>query len=262
MFMKIAAIQFNAVAGEISRNLAKIEGLVNDAAARVANLIVLPEICDIGYEMGQVVKLAEAFPNRTTDFLGELARKNNVIITAGLAEKKIDGIYNAAVTFDTSGNVAAAYHKTHLCRIPPFDEPKVFRSGSKIFVKEVEGLKLGFSICFDIRFPEVYRKLATEGAQIVLHPTAFPRSRIEQFEICARARTIENQFFFVSANLCSHSGGVEFGGCSMIVAPNGLVLKKASEIEEDIVIAEVDLSEVERQRRDVPVYSCRRPELY
>lgn len=262
MKLNIACIQFNARAGDIAHNLSKIERLVNDVAAHGAKIIVLPEICDIGYEMSEIKRLAEKFPNRSTDLFSKLAQKNKVVITTGLAEKRSDGIYNAAATFDSSGKMVAVYHKTHLCKIPPFDESAELKPGSKIFVKEIEGIRLGFSICYDIRFPEIYRKLADEGAQIVLHPTAFPRLRIDQFEVCARARTIENQFFFASANFCGKVGSVELGGRSMIVAPNGLILKKASETDEEIVTAEVDLSEVERQRREVPVYTCRRPEIY
>ncbi|PJA19720.1 MAG: carbon-nitrogen hydrolase, partial [Deltaproteobacteria bacterium CG_4_10_14_0_2_um_filter_43_8] len=100
------------------------------------------------------------------------------------------------------------------------------------------------------------------GAQIVVHPAAFPRERIDQLEVCLRARAIENQFFAVMANNCGTIGGAEFGGRSMMVGPAGDIKAKASETEEAVITATLDLSEMDLLRKEKPVLSKKRPELY
>lgn len=258
--MKLAAIQFSPKEGDVDNNLKRIERLVDKIAG--AQLIVLPEICDIGYDLNKIKLLAQPFPNQSTDKLSELSRLYDVIIVAGLAEKRDDGIYNTAVVFDRKGKMIAKYDKTHLCPIPPIYEPAVFKAGSKILVGNLPGVKLGLTICYDIRFPEVYRRLALDGAEIIVHPTAFPRMRIEQLEMCLRARAIENQLFLISANHCGFNGGIELGGRSMIVGPDGDIRAKASETKEEIITATIDLGDITRSRKERPVFTQRRPELY
>lgn len=262
MKLKLAVVQFEPEDGNIEGNLAKIEQYIAKAAANGAKLVVLPEICDIGYNFDEIARKAESSPNKSTAAIAKLAKEKRAIIVAGLAERRKDGLYNTAVIFDSNGDIKAVYDKTHLCPLPPFDEPKVFKPGNSIFVTEIEGIKLGVTICFDIRFPEVYRKLAGEGAQVIIHPTAFPKIRIGQLEACLCARAIENQYFIATANFCGMSGNVEFGGCSMIVDPSGNVMSEKTMTDEGFALAEIDLAEIEKQRKENPVFSQRRPELY
>lgn len=263
MKIRISSVQFHPTVGDIDGNLKKIALMVNRAAKAGSKLVVLPEICDIGYELKAIAGHARTFPNESTETLSDIARSNNVAIVAGLAEKKSEGLFNASVVFDATGKIVAKYYKTHLCPIPPLNEPTVFKYGPFISdVTDVAGLKLGLTICYDIRFPEVYRKLAVAGAQVIANPSAFPRMRVEQLEICVRARAIENQIFMVSSNFCGTVGGLELGGRSMVVDPNGGILAKANETDEEIVTADVDLDEIERSRKERPVFTQRRTELY
>lgn len=262
MKLTIAAIQFNPQSGKIQHNLKEIERLVENAVKAGTELIVLPEICDIGYDLRFIKKLAEAFPNSSSKRISGLASKFKVIIIAGLAEKRVGKIFNTAVAFDNNGNISAKYRKVHLCTIPPINELSVFTAGEDISVSEIAGVKIGFSICYDIRFPELYRKLAVGGAQIVVMPTAFPKSRIEQLEICMRARAIENQFFIVSANHCGKSGDIELGGRSMIVGPEGQILAVADVDTEEVITAQIELDDISKVRKEKPVFTGRRPEVY
>lgn len=262
MKITVSAIQFKPRAGDIGFNLKKIRDLAEKAVSEGAGLIVLPEICDIGYDLKLIKELAEGFPNQSTETILELAAKHGVSIVAGLAERRKEGIFNTAVIYNGEGREIAKYDKTHLCAIPPINEPALFCQGSSLVITEVEEVKIGITICFDIRFPEIYRKLALSGAEMIVHPTAFPKSRIEQMEICARARTIENQFFAVAANSCGTVGGIELGGRSMIAGPEGMILAKASDDKEEIITASIDLSLIEKTRKERPVLSRRRPELY
>ncbi len=266
MKVKIAAIQFQPDANDFDKNLRKIISMTEQSLSSGAKIVVLPEICEFGYDMEAMKRHYDGDGKRAPDAISQLAQKYKAIVAAGLAEKRDDGFYNTCTLFGCDGKVLATYDKSHLCVVPPYNEPIFFKYGQKIFAKEVaidgEKIKLGFSICFDIRFPELYRKLAAAGTELVIHPTAFPMMRIEQFEVCARARTIENQFFFASANFCGTSGGVQLGGNSLILAPEGKIAARASRDSEETLFATIDTTDIETSRKERPVYRCLRPEIY
>lgn len=264
---KIAAIQLRPRAGDVAENLQRIGMHVDMAARNGAQWILLPEVCDIGYDLGKIPELAQTIPSTSTEALSELAKARNVVIIAGLAEKRGDNIFNTAVVFDATGKMCARYDKVHLCPIPPINEPAIFTAGDAIRAFDVTGpdgavVRVGLSICYDIRFPELYRKLADDGAQIIFHPTAFPASRIEQLEVCQRARAIENQLFVVSANCCGFVGDIALGGRSMIVGPDGDVRTQASKTDEGTITAAIDLNDIAVAREQRPVFNQRRPEAY
>lgn len=262
MRLIVAAVQTSPVEGEVEENLRDLGGLINKAADNGAGLVVLPEICDIGYNLELIARDARPFPNRSTDFLSAISKKNNIMVVAGLAERKSEGIFNSAVVFGRDGKIVAKYYKTHLCPLLPLNEPVVFKAGSDIFIIDIEGLKIGVTICFDIRFPEVYRRLAGQGAQIIVHPTAFPEMRIDELNICARARAIENQYYIVAANQCGVIGGIKIGGKSKIIGPDGNILAEASNNNEEIIYSEINTDEIINFRKNRPIYTSRRPEIY
>lgn len=264
---KIAAIQLRPRAGDVAENLQRIGMHVGMAARNGAQWILLPEVCDIGYDLSKIPDLAQTRPNASTEALSALAAERNVVIIAGLAERRGDKIFNTAVVFDATGKLCAQYDKVHLCPIPPINEPAVFTPGDSIHAFEVKGpdgtvVRIGLSICYDIRFPELYRKLADDGAQIIFHPTAFPASRIEQLEVCQRARAIENQLFVVSANCCGFVGEIALGGRSAIVGPDGDIRTQASKTDEGTITAAIDLNDITIAREQRPVFTQRRIGLY
>lgn len=261
-YITIASIQFAPKAGDIFNNLKIIEKRVGEAAKKGADFVVLPEICDIGYDLKIVKKYVAAIPNPSIKKLAMLAKENKVNIIAGLAEKRGNVLFNTAVLLDRTGRITAKYDKTHLCPFPSVEEHKIFRAGSRIFVKKVEGIKVGFSICYDIRFPEIYRKMALQGAEIIFHPTAFPLSRINTLVTCLCARTMENQFFMASANQCGRVGKALFGGSSMIIGPDGVVLAKAPKNKGAVISYRISLGDIQRSRKFHPVFSKRRPDIY
>lgn len=262
MKITVSAIQFAPILGDVEKNLATIESLVAKAAKAGSMLVVTPEICDTGYDLSNIDETARPIPNETTDFFGALAIRHKLVIVAGLAERKGNDLLNSAVIFGDDGRIVDTYHKSHLCPVPPFDEPKTFAYGNRLFVTRAAGARIAPLICYDCRFPEAYRKLAVAGAEVIVQPSAFPRSRIEQLEICLRARTIENQFFVVAANFHGKPGKVELGGRSMIIGPDGNILAKASETKDEAITFEVDLDDIEMSRRERPVFTERRPEIY
>lgn len=262
MKITISSVQFCPLAGDTDENLGKIAGYVSRAKKEGARLVVLPEVSDIGYHLETIKRMAEPFPNRSTKRLSAIAKENGVVLVAGLAERRGEVIFNTAVVFDSDGKIVHRYDKTHLCPFPSLNEPAVFAAGSSIGTADVEGIRMGVSICYDCRFPELYRKLALQGAQIVAHPSAFPGSRIDQLEVCLRARAVEDQFFIASANFCGKIFDAKFGGRSMIIGPGGELLAKAGDTDEGVITAALDLGDMERLRNERPVLSRRRPELY
>lgn len=259
---KIACVQFLPKPGDIDHNLKKISLLVAKAAKAGADIVLLPEICEFGYDIPSIKRSASSSPNKTSRRLSSLAKEHNINIVAGVAEKRGKHIFNSAFIFNRKGRLTGKYDKTHLCGLHPFNEPKVFTKGKKIMVTALDGLKIGISICFDIRFPELYRKMALLGAQLVLHPTAFPFIRIDQFEACIKARAIENQFFIAGANYCGTPGRLKMGGTSLILGLNGETLAKASISKEEIIYADIDVSQVKAIRKERPVFLARRTDLY
>ncbi len=260
--ISVAAVQFCPKPAQVQDNLRCLSGWITQAADQGATLVVLPEVCDIGYEFDAIANLASTFPNESTAFFSDLSRKLHMTIVAGLAERRPDGIYNTAAVFGPNGQIAFQYDKSHLCPYQPLYEPDFFRAGTTIQTVDVAGVRLGVTICYDIRFPEIYRKLALDGAQIILHPSAFPLKRIDQLEVCARARAIENQVFVVTSNLCGRVDQGEYGGRSMGIGPAGEIRGQVSEQDEGVVVMRLDLAEIAAIRRELPVISMRREELY
>lgn len=259
--MKIAAVQFSPEPGNIAGNLAKMEEYVRKASKKGVSIIVFPEIADIGYDLPQIKKLATALPCRATAVLSAAARKYKVAIVAGIARKDGKRLLNSAVLFDAKGRMMGCYDKTHLCPIPPINEPAVFSRGKKIGVYKLGKITVGMAICYDIRFPEVFRKMSLLGANMIFLPTAFPASRIDQLITTLKARAIENQIFMVSANNTGEIADIKFGGHSMIVGPDGDVRAVAG-ISEEMIIADIDIKDVDLSRKKRPIFSERRPELY
>lgn len=262
MKLTVSAIQFNPKEGDLGFNLNKIGGLVGRAKKEGAGLAVLPEISDIGYNFEEIKRHASKIPNVATNAISKIARENGISIVAGTAEKKDGGIYNVAILFNRSGALVAIYRKTHLCPIPPINETSFFKRGDEFVTADSDGYKLGMTICYDCRFPEIFRQLAIGGAQIVACPTAFPYSRIEELEICLKARAIENQYFIVSANHVGTNGQVKLGGRSMIIHPDGKILAQGALAEEEVVTAQIDLDDVAKTRLARPIFSERRTDLY
>ncbi|MNI08550.1 2-oxoglutaramate amidase [compost metagenome] len=176
-----------------------------------------------------------------------------------MADKQGEKVRNTIYVFNREGEVVADYSKIHLFRL--MDEEKYLSSGDQLGQFELEGIPAGMMICYDIRFPELSRKLALDGAQILFVPAEWPNPRLHHWRTLLMARAIENQMYVVSCNRVGTSGTTEFFGHSMIINPWGEVLAEGSE-NEGVISCTIDLSEVERVRRTIPIFEDRRPPLY
>ena len=228
--MKISIAQFKSELGAVEENFSTAERLI--AAAKNSDVILLPELWSTGYYPTPVEDFAEADGARTKNFLCAAAKKFSVNIIGGSVIVESGGkIFNRCFVANRHGELAAAYDKTHLFSFA--EEDKVFSAGEKISVVELDGVKCGLAICYDLRFPEFVRKIALKGAEIIFIPAAWSLKRLVPRQILTKARAIENQIFVVFANS---------SGKSEIVNPRGEVVVESGRGEE-ILTAEINLNE-------------------
>ena len=241
--------------------------LADTAASDGARLVALPEYLqyrgsDEGYRAS-----AQPIPGPFTDVFAAVARARGAWILAGsLAESGPTGRpYNTSVLIDPSGTITATYRKIHLFDVALEDGPSDRESdrvtaGDRAVVAEVDGTLVGLSICYDLRFPELYRALAGAGAEVFTVPANFlERTGRDHWEVLLRARAIENGAWVIAPAQVGSVAGVQSHGRSMVVDPWGTVIAQAAD-EVAIVQAELDLDRVASIRRQVPVLANRRPD--
>ena len=252
-----AAIQFNISLGYIDANLDKAMTALKRVAEQGAKLAVLPEMWSCGYDYRNLKKLATETP-RVLETLQEECRKLNLVTVGSLPELQDDTIYNTAYLID-KGELIASYRKLHL--FSTMQEDQFLGAGNSSLVAETSIGRLGIAICYDLRFPELFRKLALEGAEIICVPAEWPKPRQEHWKTLLRARAIENQLFVIAANCCGIHGKLDFFGLSQLISPLGHVLEMAGE-EETELVANLDFSEMEKYRNQIKTLVDRRPDIY
>ena len=268
--MRVAAVQLNSTA-DPSANLASADRLTRAAAADGAKLIVLPEKWTAIGSDEQQREAAETLDGPAIAWARAIARELEVDLVVGSILERVPGqekLANTSVHVDPHGEVRASYRKLHMFDVEvagrSYRESEIEEPGEEIVTSETaDGVQLGLSICYDLRFPELYRILAVRGARIIAVPAAFTLATTrDHWETLLRARAIENQAFIVAANqVGAHPGGHRSGGRSMIVDPWGLILAQAPD-REGHALAELDLERQLEIRAQLPSLASRRPAAY
>src|SRR5947208_1961906 len=262
--MKVAVAQISCSLGDADANLLKVRDFSRRAKDEAdAELIVFPEMTDTGYSMPVIRANANHWKSGFVPGLQEIARKLSIAIVAGVSERNGSSIYNSQVLIDSHGDIPAKYRKTHLYAVAPVEEQTCFAPGDSFASFELGGLHFGFSICYDLRFPEMYRKLATEqkvGAFIV--SSAWPFPRLEHFRTLAIARAIENQSYVIASNRVGKDDDLWFCGSSAIIDPRGVVIAAASADREELIQADLSEELVLSVRSRVESFAHRRQDLY
>jgi predicted amidohydrolase len=268
--VKVAAVQLNSGA-EVAANLAVADRLTRAAAADGAKLVVLPEKWTAMGSEQDLRAAAEALDGAALAWARATARELGIDLVAGSILERVPGqakLANTSVHVDPHGELRAVYRKIHMFDVEVggrvYRESELEQAGDEIVVSETaDGVELGLSICYDLRFPELYRILAIRGARIIALPAAFTLATTrDHWEVLVRARAIESQAFVIAANqVGEHPGAHHSGGRSMIVDPWGVVLAQASDRAEHIV-AELDLERQLEIRARLPSLANRRPEAY
>jgi deaminated glutathione amidase len=267
--LRVAAIQMSSTPDK-EGNKETAEALIREAVSAGADLVALPELWSC-HGLDEVYREnAEPVPGPTTDFLGELARELGIYLLGGSILEGDPGaqrLSNTSTFFDPSGEMTAVYRKIHLFDVKVSDreylESANIAPGSEIVTAKAGAATLGLSVCYDVRFPELYRLLALRGAEILAVPAAFTlQTGKDHWELLLRARAVENQAFVVApAQWGQKADGRWTYGRSMIVDPWGTVLATCPD-RDGHALATLDLDYLDRFRAEFPALTNRRPETY
>ena len=267
--MRVGLVQINSQEDR-HRNVARAVELIGQAAAQGAQLVALPEYTTFLGRSEVQPQHVEDIDGETAQALSTAAKRHNVWIHGGsLIERsgQPHKNYNTSLVFNPNGERVAMYRKIHLFDVDiapgSYRESDSLIPGEDIVTTDINGVRLGLTICFDVRFPELYRALALAGAKIIAVPAAFTAfTGKDHWEVLLRARAIENQCYIIApAQWGEHPVGRMCYGRSMIINPWGTVIAQAAD-GEGVVVANLDMADLERIRTAVPSLANRRPGVY
>lgn len=289
--VRVSAIQFASQWLDVEKNIEGMKSYVEAEAKEGAELIVFPELANIGYVTpalpggtvsyeglsytefaSRYVRAAETIPGSTTEALSGLTKKHGIYIVVGLAEKHPEipyTVYNSAVLLGPLG-IIGIHHKMHI----PLSEKQFFYPGNTADVFKTELGNIGLQICYDARFPELTRILALKGAEIVCCLWGVFRGRavngtdtklaleVNALKYRSYTRAQENGIYFISSNSAGHQGDIEFQGYSAIASPNGTIIASSETSDEDVIRAQLTDDELVNYRSTLTLFRDRRPEMY
>lgn len=252
------------------KNLVKVEKLIEKAIKKGAQFVTMPENINYIGSTERNIANAEPIPGETSLFFSNLAKKHSVWIHCGSFAESAPGfkkVYNTSIVVDPAGEIVALYRKIHMYDVDIANGPSVRESdakmpGREIVVFDSEYGRMGLSICYDMRFPELYRIMALKGAKLMFVPANYTLfTGKDHWEVVLRTRAIENQCFVAAAGQVGVKPKFQSYGRSMVIDPWGTVIAQASD-GEGVIVAEIDMDRVENVRRQLPSFPNRRPEAY
>lgn len=262
MRLSVGCVQMPVEKGKPLENARWLERVLASVQPGAYELIVLPEMWTTDFDGENASNWARE-SQEALAILAAQARRLNTYFAGSLLrhDAKRAAFANSLVVLDPTGSVVAEYDKIHLFR--PLQEHTFFAPGNRLVTLDTAFGKWGMSICYDLRFPELYRAQAVQGAQLFIIPAAWPASRVEHWRTLLQARAVENQVFVVGVNrVGTSSKGFDFGGHSMIVSPWGETLWEGAGSEAGVFGASLNFADIEAARRKITVWDDRQPELY
>jgi predicted amidohydrolase len=266
---RVVCAQIAIESGDVSGNVARAVEAIERAAADGGDLVVLPEVFNVGYfAFDSYARQAEPLDGPTLTRIREAAAANSVGVLAGSivedlaagdGEPADEGLANTSVLFDRDGERLAVYRKHHLFGYESA-ETELLTPGQSLSVAEFDGFTVGMSTCYDLRFPELYRELAEHGATLVCVPSAWPYPRVEHWKLLPKARAVENQLYVATANGTGRFEDAELLGRSAVYDPWGTTLA-ASDDDPTLVAADIDPTRVEDVRAEFPAWRDRRGDI-
>jgi omega-amidase len=252
-----------------THNLKNAQKMIEDSALQKADIIVLPEMFNCPYDSSCFSRFSEKYPGETGSLLSMLAALHSVYIIGGSTPER-DGrsIYNTSYSFDREGTLIGKYRKIHLFDVEieggiRFKESETITAGRDTTVIETEFCKIGIAICYDMRFPELIRKMVLSGVEIIIVPAAFNMTTgPAHWHLLARTRALDNQVYFIAASPARDEEAFYVAyGHSLIADPWGRIISEAS-VNEEVIFSEIDLDFVDKIRRELPLLKHRREEVY
>jgi predicted amidohydrolase len=250
---RVCAVQLETGA-EPGRNLERVFSLIERASAWRPDFIVVPEMFEIIPDPSDTGRFARSIPDGLTDRLAETAKRCSSNLVAGtIIEKEGENLYNTSMIFDRTGTLRGVYRKLHLFDAFSYGESKTLTAGKGPFSCTLDGLCFGVAICYDVRFPELFRHYALGGAKVVFVPSAFFQPNHDHWQLAIRARALDNGIYVVG---CCQTGR-RFVGRSMAADPWGIAVASLG-VEEGLLALEIDPSAVEETRNKLPLLENRR----
>ncbi|OLN23668.1 carbon-nitrogen hydrolase [Domibacillus antri] len=258
--MKIACLQMDIAFGDPKSNYGRAESLLKEAHEAGIELAVLPELWTTGYDLTRLDEIADADAAQAKAFLSYAAKKYGMHIIGGsVANDTGSGVKNTMIIVNKQGDVVHEYSKVHLFRL--MNEEKFLAAGDADGLFELNGEKMAGFICYDIRFPEWFRKQVLNGARVLFVPAEWPLARVDHWRTLLTARAIENQAYVIACNRSGSDPANKFAGHSMIIGPWGEILAEAGE-EEELLVGEIDFDAIDEIRKRIPVFEDRLEQFY
>ncbi|MEG0830291.1 MAG: carbon-nitrogen hydrolase family protein [Anaerovoracaceae bacterium] len=254
---------------EKSQSMAKAREMVCKAASQGAHIVALPEMWNCPYSNDYFKKYAEPANGKTVEFMSNLAAQNGIYLIGGsIPELDGDKVYNTSFSFDPAGSLIGKHQKVHLFDIDVkggirFMESDTLTAGENITMLPTKFGTIGVAICYDVRFPELFRKMTLAGAKLIVLPAAFNLTTgPAHWELTMRARALDNQIYFAAVSPARDlSGPYQAYGGTCIISPWGDVKAMADE-KEQIILKEIDFDYVDEIRDQLPLLKHRREEIY
>ena len=244
--INISILQMSSVIGDIEANINKVNKLVSGSLSQDCDVLVLPEVWTVGWACNKFLDCAEdIIDGRSVNFLKELAKKYNVNIIGGSIIENRSGIYyNTTPVINRHGDLVTTYSKNHLYSYYGCDEGKYITVGDSPVMVELDGVYYGLTICYDIRFPEIYRAYRKSGADILVNCAAWGSKKPIPWEVMTKSRAVENQCYMIALTQCGYIENGEYNlGESRIIDYKGEELSYIKEIE-GISSCKINLNEM------------------
>ncbi|MCG3208723.1 MAG: Omega-amidase YafV [Anaerolineae bacterium] len=259
MKLTISLAQIDIELGDPAANLDKAAAWTAEAARRGSDVVVFPEMWTTGCDWSNIDRLA-ASQDEMIRAVAALAKKHHIWLNGSmLALDETGQPTNTSILFDPQGEQAGLYRKIHLFGV--MDEDQYLAPGQSLATVETAWGQNGLAICYDLRFPEMFRSYALKGVNMVYLPAEWPHPRLAHWQTLLRARAIENQMYMVAVNRVGNDGTYDFFGHSAIIDPWGNTVVEAGETEV-LLTATIDTETVTTVRQKIPVFRDRRPDLY
>ena len=258
--LRISLAQMDISLGKPDENLAKARQMTERAAKQSADIIIFPELWSTGYDLENAAAYSTPINRGAFAEMSSLAGEHDIhVLGSCLSLLGPDRFGNTAVFFGPDGEILGEYTKTHLFRL--MDEHRYLSAGDHLTIVETRWGKTGLSICYDLRFPELFRAYALADTRIIFLAAEWPHPRLGHWRTLLRARAIENQMYVVGCNRVGISRDTHFCGHSCVIDPWGEVVVEAGE-DEGLFTAEIQMDRVDEARAKIPVFADRNPEAY
>ena len=256
--LKLSALQLNSITGNKQANIEKVNNLVTQNLESDTDVLILPEVWTVGWACDEFPKSAEIANDQSPvlRFLSAIAKKYNTYILGGsFIRKEADGrCFNSSPVIDRSGNLIAIYDKNHLYSYCGCREGSYITTGDKGLIVDIDGIKAGITICYDIRFPEIFRSYRKLGAQLLVNMAAWGLEKPIPWEVLAKARAIENQAFMVALTQCGPIDVKNYNiGHSRIIDYLGNTISEIKGQKEGFMTAVISFEEMEKYRNECTI---------